>query len=244
MTLPHITLKQQEILLYLYRFRFLNSIQTQTILHNKDRRNINMWLKDLVDKQFIGKTVREIGKPSVYYLAINGIRWLKTQEKTNLTKLRREKFRSGKFVEECRFIVECYIQATTQPNSNSEFYTRNDYSVDSLLAKLKPHFVRVKETGEQKTYYIYELFQKDAPRFFMRSRVLRYIDFFTQDEWIKTQISPTIFFICPDEKIEQYILRFTKKTQEELTTNFSIFTSTRNLVETQSLLDSIWNQIA
>ena len=87
MTLPHITPKQQEILLYLYRFRFLSSIQIQKILHNKDRRNINTWLKDLVVNNYIGqkdkKTLADNAKPTRYFLAVNGIRYLKTQQKGN-----------------------------------------------------------------------------------------------------------------------------------------------------------------
>lgn len=245
MTLPHITPKQQEILLCLYRFRFLNSTQIQTILHNKDKRNINTWLKDLVANNYIGRkyenTLAENAKPARYFLALNGIRYLKTQQKDNLTKLRREKYRSSKFIEECLFIANCYLNSISQ--IVFDFYTRNDYSADSLISRLKPHFVRVKQEGKKQVYYTYELFQDDAPRFFIRSRILHYFDFFKNENWSKTKSLSKIFFICPDEKTEQFILRFAKKSQEELSSDLSIFTSTRSLIEKQSILDSIWNQV-
>jgi len=245
MTLPHITPKQQEILLYLYRFRFLNSTQIQTILHNKDKRNINIWLKDLVTKNYIGRkyenTLAENAKPAKYFLSLNGIRYLKTQEKGNLSKLRREKYRSFKFIEECLFIADCYLNSVSQ--IVFDFYTRNDYSSDSLIDKLNPHFVRVKEAEKKQVYYTYELFQDDTPRFFIRSRILHYLDFFKNEDWSKTLSLTKIFFICSDEKMEQYILRFAKKSQEELSSNLTIYTSTRSLVEKQSILDSIWTQV-
>ena len=72
---------------------------------------------------------------------------------------------------------------------------------------------------------------------------MHFFDFFKNEDWTKTQSPPTIFFVCPDEKTEQYILRFTKKAQEEQSVNLPMFTSTRELIEKQSILDSIWNQI-
>ena len=245
MTLPHTTLKQQEIILYLYRFRFLNSTQIQTLLRNKDKRNINMWLKDLVANNYIGRkyesTLAENAKPARYFLSVNGIRYLKTQKKDKLTKLRREKYRSNKFIDECLFIANCYLQSASQ--TVFDFYTRNDYATDSLIGQLKPHFVRVKHEGKKQIYYAYELFQEDTPRFFMRSKILHYLEFFKNDSWSETKSLSKIFFICPDEKTEQYILRFAKKSQEESDCDLAIFTSTRDLVERQSILDSIWNQV-
>ena len=247
MTLPHITNKQQEILTHLYRFRFPNSLQIQKLLHNKGRRNINMWLKDLVAKNYIGRkyenTLIENAKPAQYFLAVNGIRYLKMQRKDNLTKLRREKYRSLRFTEECKFITVCYLQTiTNSANTTFDFYTRNDYAKDSLIGQLNPHFVRVKHQGKKDLYYIYELFQENTPRFFIRSRIEHYIDFFTKDDWTKTLVPPHIFFICPDEKMEQYVLRFVNKTTLEQSSDISVFVTTQNQVEKQSILGSIWQQ--
>lgn len=250
MTLPHITPKQQEILLYLYRFRFLNSVQIQKILHNKDRRNINMWLRELVANNYIGKkfenTLSDNAKPARYFLGVNGIRFLKTQQKDNLTKLRREKYRSDKFITQCLLIADCYLQTffTTFPaDTPFDFYTRNDYANDSLIDRLKPSFVRVKHLKKNDCYYVYELFQEDMPRFFIRSRIEHYLEFFKIDDWSKTQLPPNIFFICPDEKIEQYILRFTKKIRQEQSNTLPIFVTTQNQVQKLSILDSIWKPV-
>ena len=52
MTIPYITPKQQEIPKLIYKFRFLNRIQIQTLLNHKDKRRINSWLKDLSEKEY------------------------------------------------------------------------------------------------------------------------------------------------------------------------------------------------
>jgi hypothetical protein len=191
-------------------------------------------------------TLSDNAKPARYFLAVNGIRYLKTQHKDNLTKLRREKYKSDNFIEECLFIAKCYLQTlfeTTEASTTFDFYTKNDYASDSLINRLKPHFVRVKHLKKKDCFYVYELFSEKIPRFFIRSRIEHYFDFFNNVDWTKTQLPPNIFFICPDEKIEQYILRFTKKTREEQSSNLSIFVTTQNQLKEQSILDSVWQQV-
>lgn len=209
-----------------------------------------MWLKELVANNYIGKkfenTLADNAKPARYFLSVNGIRFLKTQQKDNLTKLRREKYRSDKFIVESLFIAECYLQTifeTTQVEAPFDFYTRNDYANDSLIGRLKPTFVRVKHLKKKNYFYVYELFQGNMPYFFIRSRIEHYFEFFKIDDWSKTQLPPNIFFICPDEKIEQYILRFTKKIRQEQSSTLSIFVTTQNQVKNLSILDSIWQPV-
>src|SRR5258708_20997867 len=84
MPLPHITQQQQRILILLYRFRFLNRLHIQKFLHHKDKKTINVWLKDLKEKEYIcriydDETFGENTKLAVYYIDIQGISFLKTQ---------------------------------------------------------------------------------------------------------------------------------------------------------------------
>ncbi|HEU4965914.1 MAG TPA: hypothetical protein VFT53_00345, partial [Candidatus Saccharimonadales bacterium] len=53
MKLPDITAKQVAILELIYRFRFVNRIQIQALMHHRDYRRINAWLKDLREKQYV-----------------------------------------------------------------------------------------------------------------------------------------------------------------------------------------------
>lgn len=83
MKLPNITNKQQEILQLLYKYRFLNRIQIQALLNHKDKKTVNLWLRDLKTKQYIewiySTHFAEKTKPAVYYIGLNGVRWLKQQ---------------------------------------------------------------------------------------------------------------------------------------------------------------------
>jgi len=83
-TFPKITPKQQEILQRLYRYRFLNRIQIQQMMGHRDYKTINLWLKDLTQKQYVERIYSthflEKTKPAIYYLGINGIRFLEATD--------------------------------------------------------------------------------------------------------------------------------------------------------------------
>ena len=51
MKINNITPKQLEIILLLYKFRFIKKNQFKTLLKHKDIRHINSWLKDLNNKK-------------------------------------------------------------------------------------------------------------------------------------------------------------------------------------------------
>jgi hypothetical protein len=124
MKLPKITNKQSEIIGLLYRYRFLNRIQIQALLGHKDKKTINLWLRDLKTKQYIDwiyspddfalKT-----KPAIYYLSLNGVRHLKTVEATDgsswyeledLRKRYKEATRSQTFIDHSMLIADCCIE--------------------------------------------------------------------------------------------------------------------------------------
>src|ERR1017187_1843369 len=84
MNLPKLTPRQLTILKLLYRYRFLNRIQIQTLMGHKDYKRINVWLADLRDNHYVewiySTDFLEKSKPGIYYLGLNGIRWLKEHQ--------------------------------------------------------------------------------------------------------------------------------------------------------------------
>ena len=99
-----VTNKQLEILILLYRYRFLNRIHIQHFLNHKNHSRITPWLKDLTTKKIINRiysqTQENINKPAIYYLANKSKHILKNNEECNpkvLDRVYREKYRSETF---------------------------------------------------------------------------------------------------------------------------------------------------
>lgn len=123
---PTITKKQEKIITLVYRFRFINRKQLQRFFEHKDSRRINTWLKDLVEKKYLGRIyshkLLENTKPAIYYLMNNGIIWIRYEKGMEygspieqldikyLKKFYEDKHASETFVNHCVSIFEFYLQ--------------------------------------------------------------------------------------------------------------------------------------
>lgn len=229
MTLPHITHKQQEILLLVPKFRFLDRTQIQQFLHHKYPKRINDWLRDLKEKQYLewiySTAFEKKSKPAIYYTGINTIRFLKatgSYPSSFLRKLYREKDRSDNFISQCRLIADCCLSFKNQNKDgvSYEVFTSSYFENSSFpfyfLKSLCPHLIIIKkEMKENKTvkkYFILEVFEPTLPRYSIRKKLRNYLDFYFANEWenhIEKQF-PILLFICPDKPFLIYTKRFVK----------------------------------
>lgn len=244
MTLPSITNKQQEILRLLYRFRFLHRIQIQKLLKHKDYKTINLWLKDLTQKNYITRnyenTFQKRNKPAQYHIAKNGIKYFKINsiyEKKHLTKFYKESKITETFRNRCMFIADIYLQIIKHDN-NVTFFTQSDFPTDGVIRDIMPSFGFIKEKVNNKYVHIVELFHEKQPRFFLRSRIKTYIEFF-EDE-----VNTIIMFICPSDKVQKYITKFTENLlSDETFLHIPILITTEDKIENFGWHTDIWSQL-
>lgn len=250
MNIPHITNRQQDILLLLYRFRFLNRSQIQSLLHHKNTKSINTWLKDLTNKNYTNRIINDQSKinntPAIYYLSLNGIKFLKTQSycKTQyITKLYKEKTRKELFINRCLFIADIYLYLLNKYGNSSHFafYTQSDFTPKSLVKEIFPHFVFRKAEGQP--FFVAEIISGITPRFALRKRITTYIEFFTQEDWIKKEKTPNILLICPDDKMKKFVVKFTKEAMEQEAADTNFFLTVADMVSKQTIEGQIWQKI-
>jgi hypothetical protein len=164
--LPKLTKKQQEILRLLYSFRFLNRIQIQALMSHKDPKTINLWLRDLRAKGYVAwiysTHFAEKTKPAIYYLGLNGVRYLRTITRTSkdedgepeellvyppeeLRKRYKEPTRSQTFIDRCILIADCVLALERENVANEAKGKRLHHyyqtEADYLLARSYYHFV-------------------------------------------------------------------------------------------------------
>jgi hypothetical protein len=164
--LPKLTKKQQEILRLLYSFRFLNRIQIQALLKHKDPKTINLWLRDLRTKGYVewiySTHFAEKTKPAIYYLGLNGVRYLRTLTRKNkgedgeieivpayppeeLRKRYKEPTRSQTFIDRCILIADFCITLQKEDVANEakgkklRYYYQTEAAY--LLERSYYHFV-------------------------------------------------------------------------------------------------------
>lgn len=247
--LPHMTPKQQHILLLLYRFRFLTRIQIQTLLHNPDLKNINTWLKDLYDKNYIGRIVNTKDKvntiPHIYFIDLNGIRFLKTQatcKKEYIMRLYREDKKGEEFINTCLLIADIYLQLAQKYADKFSFYTHSDFSIKGLIRDILPAFTYNKL--ETDGYIIGELFKEKMPKYAIEFRIKQYLRFFTSSKWTSHEKPPIILFISPTIQLEESIYRLTKKIfREEGEDSLKVRFTTREQIKGNGIEGEVWKKI-
>lgn len=144
---PETTKKQEEIITLIYRFRFINRKQLQRFFEHKDARRINTWLKDLVEKKYLGRIyshkLLENTKPAIYYLMNNGIIWIRYEKGMEygspieqldikyLKKFYEDKHASVTFINHCVAIFEFYLQLEEyQRIANKDFVEKRKKEKD------------------------------------------------------------------------------------------------------------------
>src|SRR2546421_1428621 len=164
--LPKLTKKQQEILRLLYTFRFLNRIQIQALLKHKDPKTINLWLRDLRAKGYVewiySTHFAEKTKPAIYYLGLNGVRYLRTLTRKSkdddgkvvvspsyppeeLRKRYKEPTRSQTYIDRCILVADCAIALEREDAANEakgkklRYYYQTEAAY--LLERSYYHFV-------------------------------------------------------------------------------------------------------
>jgi hypothetical protein len=227
MKLSPITAKQQDILKLLYKYRFLNRIQIQALMGHKDKRRSSRWLKDLRGKNYIewiySTDFTEKSKPAIYYLEIDGIRYLRTTDEyppEELRKRYRESSRKPDFIARSTFIADCCLnlEAKTVGRTHYSFVTASDYmnpdSDHAFLAELQPQLCFIKETPKSKTVYLVEIFDSTTPRYMVKKRLNDYIEYLADGSWESETDDakpPVILIACPTIAELAYAKRRTRK---------------------------------
>lgn len=239
MKLPSITTKQQDVLQLLYLHRFLDRKQIQQAMNHKDKRRIISWLKDLREKHYVewiydGADFAEKTKPAIYYLGINGVRYLKTLQDDEdtpvypleeLRKRYKDNDRSRTFIDRSMLVVNCCLavresnKATIGKTSltviveTQYLYTNHDYHFLAEHEVLRPNLCIVKKnkSGEITANYLLEIFDASLPRYRMRYRLKKYVTYLDDQEWEADDVQPIILLVCPSITELIYAKRATKK---------------------------------
>lgn len=257
--LPSITPKQQAILKLLYRYRFLNRIQIQTLLKHKDKRRIISWLKDLRDKQYVDwhyNSTDFIAKsqPGIYYLSLNGIRYLRSLNEYPSEELRKrykEPTRTQAFINHCLLVADCCITLQAKSGDGLKYgcvlpaeYVDPD-SEYHPLGELKPHLFFLKQQDSETTSYLLENFEQTLPRYQLRKRLKDYIEYLSSGDWDDNfGPQPIVLFVCSTTAELLYVKRRLRKLfEDEDIENASIRITTVEKLKAESVVNRIWEEV-
>ena len=222
---PTITPKQLELLILLYRFRFLNRSQLQTLLKHKDTKRINTWLKDLTNKKILGRhystKLKENTKPAIYYLMTKSKALLINQPGVDEKLLRRayrEKIRSQKLIGHCLLLADFYLDLIKfSIDEKVHFFSKTDLSTHNYLPFNRPDAYIAREKDATIKRYFLEIIDEGTPRFMLRRKIEQYVEYCNANIWQERtgHTFPTILFLCPNDMIKDFLCKHLAQVMEE-----------------------------
>jgi hypothetical protein len=251
-----ITTKQLEILILLYRFRFLTRIHIQQFLHHKNHTRITPWLKDLTNKHIINRiysqTQENINKPAIYYLATKRKPILSNQKQCTgqaLQRVYREKYRSKSFIANSLFLVDLcfhFQKAAQDQQAECHFYTATDLlTVNYAPLPLPSAYLTILQPNKVIKRYFLEVFSDSIPMFAIRRRIQQYCRYYQSNYWQDHNADPfpKIFVICPTERIKKSLLYFIPKLLEEQEVDIVVFLGLKDSIIKSGIQPDTWDKV-
>lgn len=206
-------------------------------MHHKDRRRIGAWLKDLREKEYIewiySTDFAEKTKPAVYYLGINGVRFLKTLDEYPVEEVRkryRDYTRQTDFIARSLLVVDSVINLEERSRNVNELeyspVVKADYAdPDSdyhFLHELAPdlYYERHERSsnGTATTSYLVAIFDATLPRYMVKKRLKEYVTYLYEGDWRDDTDSQEfiIHIVCPTKADLIYAKRRTRLLLEDI----------------------------
>lgn len=210
-SLSTLTDRQHEILILIYRFRFLNRLQIQTLLNHKQFNRIIIWLNELTENNYL---IRYYSKsqatiPAIYSLGPAGRKYLRKypteQVKTELLdRVWREKTTSAQFKSHCQLVADIYLSLITLSKltkTKLSFFSKTDLHGMKYLIQPSPDaYFSLEETDGYIKRYFLEIIDDYASTDKLVQLILRYFTYYSKQYWQNhtDKPFPEIIFICPD----------------------------------------------
>ncbi len=256
MQIESITPKQTEILLLLYRYRFLHSIHIQKFLGHKSHTLINQWLSDLTNRNIIQKIDVKISgiitsKPSIFYLGTKSRQILKNNEKCRpdlLARVYQEKRRSETFRSHCLAVADLYFHfqlAAQKQQATLSFYTSTDVSDFAYAPLPVPDAYITLEEKDQTNRYFLEFIDGGEKWFVVDRRMRQYISYFKKKYWqehVKLPF-PSILYICPHKKLQIHLNTLIPKELEAEEVEIDFFSGIFADIQERGIQEDSWQAI-
>ena len=217
--------RQLEILMLLYRFRFLNRVQIQQLLNHRNHTLVIHWLNELTEQKYLYSFFKkELGNiPTVYYLGTKAKKILTGKDEIKekiLKRVYQEKKSSQLFKNHCMCVADIFISLTKLTDSNKAkltFFTNVDLTDIKYLPLPHPDaFFSIQQKESVKRYFL-DIFSPGVSNKWIYKRIKQYFKYYDEDYWQEHNKNPfpDIIFVYYDIKTKKELEKIIKRNLEE-----------------------------
>lgn len=249
MNLPPTTSQQEQIINYLFQFRYLLVNQFIKLFGHSDKKWIQELLTDLLGNKYIAVIKNEeISKGYVYCLDTRAGHILKKDQdidKQVLGRLYKEKTNEPPFIKKLLFIVNVYLYFLFQKGKNQElnFFTEQELRGYNHIPCPKPSAYIEQIEGEETSRFFLEYIDEYTPHITTRERVQYYLEYCQGGDWqANTDVPfPSVLFVLPTEKYKKHIQIYSKAVFEKnLGDDIDLYLTTQQEIKDGKV---IWDQV-
>jgi len=251
-------LKHEEILILLYRFRFLTRKQIQELLGHKYNSRVSLWLNTLTKNEYIRNynNSNNLNLPSIYSLGLKGRSYLKNNKKklnikiAVLNRIWREQTLSNQFRYHCLMIADIYLsllKTIKNTGASLRFFTKSDlFGIDELIKPLPDTYFYIQECDGVKKYYFLDIFNYFTNQIKFKKRIEQYYDYYDENTWQESTDNypfPEIIFVCLDKKSYSYLNWYlsTKILPENDTLDF--YLTTKEIIKIEGMTKNFLKKV-
>ena len=224
---------QLQLLITLYKFRFVTAQLIASSQGAKYTRVILARLKILVDQEYIGqnydKSYKIIGKPATYYLLPKGIQILRQQKFADPNVLKRiyyDKNADDTHIIHRLNVFKAYVTIKQKNPKVFQFYSKSELASwkhipkDLTDAYLKKNegisatglFAAKPDEPEPSAYFL-SYYEASMPYWRIRSSIRRYIAYAESEKWQKATKNdfPTVLIVCETKALERRVQKLAER---------------------------------
>jgi hypothetical protein len=241
---------QTLLLTTLYKFRFVTSQLITTSQNANHVQVINSRLKILLDQHYIERrydsSYKIKGKPAVYFLASEGIRYLKDQSFANpkvINALYHDKRRTEVHIQHCLHVFETYIALKRLYPGAMKLYGKSELTGrKGLPATLPDALILIGGNKSQQQYFL-DCFEESMSYVNCLMGVKRYATYAESEKWQKATKTPLpgLLMVCETKPLMRRLLRLARKELETSYADVKFLVITRDTLQSAQPNKSIWH---
>jgi hypothetical protein len=222
-------------------------------------------MKDLRDKHYVewiySTDFEKKTKPAIYYLGINGVRYLRSTGNYPLAELRKrykESGRSSGFISRSKVLADISIELGQKTSESKRYVCQtvaeivlpsSEFHFVTKIEAVHPDFVYTRQQDGTSKTYLLELLDATLPRDRVKRRLRASVDVLDYGfkDWRKVSGEakrPTVLFICPSVGELLFAKRRTRKLLENVPDrkNIHIKFKTIDKVRETGVISSGWEE--
>lgn len=253
-------LNLEQILIFIYKFHFLNTPQIQKILNHKSNSNVILWLNYLSENKYLKRyyVKKLVKEPAVYSLGTNGRKYFKNFPEIKdiniplLDRVWKEQGYSSAYRKQWMLVGDIYlsllglVKTVDKGKGKLHFFTKVDLTgVQHIIDKEPDAYFTIEDKNKNIQRYFLDIVRDHAPKWKWQARVRKFFDYYQIQDWQRhmKQPFPEIIFVCPNWYYKNKMKEYIKEQLSKRSSEINFYLTTKDEIKYQGMSSKVLHKV-